>query len=422
MKPLSSSYPLAIAVLALSVSTMLQAQSDSHIFTAGQFDLLKKTWNLLPDDGLLKAAQANNREAQYFYWRRVFDKNLQEENQLWYEIQGLGAKLPPGEWQSMWGKWQNVPNEEVNQKAQQGDIEAAITLKHRKSKADADQVTTSFPFLEKSAAQGFPPAEGDAASFYLGVAGYRVTDVDLPKGLELMQRSADHGWAQAEYQMGCIYLHGHLLPPDFSKAVRYFQESADQDGPRSQYELARLYANGYGVPRDDGDTPIALLRKSAAKNNLPALHELGERYRVGLGVPRDYIEAARYYEIASQVSQNGGYDPDRLGQLINDLLDSNLSPKPSLTREIAPFAKVAGVYLKAVRLHDAAAMSQIAKWYQSGRFGPLDRVKALQWYRLAAGSGNPDAQAQEDQLKARLSPDELERASRDPLRVGDNRF
>jgi TPR repeat protein len=405
---------LLFSILTAGISGDLHAQPAPEALTKGSFELMEQKWALVPADELLKATQDNDPQAQFFYWVKETDRAMQEQNQLWNRWVALSRTLPQDEQNKLWDKWKSATDEEVKQAAERGEVEAKIVLDCRKSNAAGGRAVDLFRFLEKSADQGFLPAESKAALYYLNLGGYRLTDVNQPKGLALLCRSADRGWSSSQYQLAAIYLQGELLPPDIAKAVEYFQKAADQDGPRSQYELAKLYANGCGVPRSSDDEPIALLRQAAAKNNVPALHELGERYRIGLGVALDYVQAACCYQRAWQASRTTGYDPDRLGEAIFSLVEPNLTPKPGLTRELAPFANVAGVYLKATTRHDAASMSQIGEWYFNGRFAPKDMVEALRWFHLAEDFGEGNARKRVDEIKARLSPEQLKQALQPP--------
>jgi TPR repeat protein len=373
--PVIRTFPLVVFLVACVFRTALHGQSHDNPATNGTFVWMEKKWAEVSDGDLLKASDANNPEAEFFYWRREYYKARQQQNQLSF-------------------RWQSSKNPD--------DL--------KNSNAAADHAAKLFSLLEKSADQGFVPAEGEAAMFYLQLAGYAVTQVNLAKGVDLMRKSADGGWNRAQYQLANIYLQGQLLPPDLAKAVKYFQEAADQGGPNSQYELARLYANGYGTPRGENDTPIALLRKSAESNNVTSLHELGERYRLGISVPLDYVQAAYYYEKTWRVSDNGGHDPDRTGNAIFALVDTDLAPKPGLRRELSPFAKVVSTRLKASQRHDGAAMSQIAQWYVDGRFVPLDLAEAYRWFHLAADVGAPNARTRQEEIRAKLSPAQLKRA------------
>ncbi len=408
--PAIRNYLLALAFLAGGARNDLHAQTQAGAPFKSAFELMQKKWELKPAGELLAGARANNAQAQFFYWRRETDQALQEQTRFWDQCIALKNTLPSDRQKSLWDKWNSVTDEDLARAAERGDIEATIVLDNRRSNAAYARAKKTFSFLEKSVEQGFPPAEGEAALYYLQLAGHVLGETNQPKGLELMRRSADHGWAKAQYYLGAFYLRGVWLPPNAAKAVELFQKAADQDNPRSQYELAMLYASGCGVPRGDDDAPVALLRKSAAQSNLPALHQLAERYRLGLGVSVDYVQAARYYEKAWQVRTNGGYDPENIGYAMFTLVETDLAPKPALTRELAPFAKVLSVYLKATQRHDAAAISQIGEWYLIGRFVPKDMVEAFRWFNLAANTGRAEVRKRRDEIKSKLSAGQLEQA------------
>ncbi|MGA2748371.1 MAG: SEL1-like repeat protein [Verrucomicrobiota bacterium] len=408
---------MALALLTVGPQADLQGQSQSAVPTNTPFELMKKKWDLVPDGELLAAAQTNNAQAQFFYWRRETDQALEDQSRFWSQYVTLKRTLPPDEQKSLLDKWTNTTDEELTKEGERGDVEAKIVLSYRKSNAAIAHALKLFSFVEKSADQGFPPAEGEAATYYLLMSGHVLTEPNQAKGLELLRRAADAGWAKAQSLLATIYLEGKLLQPDAAKAVEYFQKAADQDGPRAQYELAMLYANGCGVPRGNDDAPVVLLRKSAAKANVPALHELGERYRIGLGVSVDYAQAAGYYQKAWQASQSGGYDPQNIGGAMFNLVDGDLAPNPGLGRELVPFAKFLSVYLKATLRHDGAAMSQIGQWYFVGHFVPKDKVEAFRWLKVAADFGSADSRKRRDEIKSKLSPVQLEQALKPPEMV-----
>ena len=128
MHPLSTirNYLLLLALLAAGVEAELHAQSQSGASTNSPFDLMQKKWNLVLDKELLKAAQANDAQAQYYYWKRETDKALQEQNQLWGQYLELKNKLPPDEQKSLWGRWKSTTDEELTEAARRGDVEANI--------------------------------------------------------------------------------------------------------------------------------------------------------------------------------------------------------------------------------------------------------------------------------------------------------
>jgi TPR repeat protein len=354
-------------------------------------------------------SQTNNPEAQYSIWSRERDRALDE-------LKRLDIYVPHEERKAAREKWKNAPDSELAAAAAKTNLAAQVILAERQWVAEQTNAAKAFISLDKSAEQGFAPAQYEAAFYYLHMGGWNPVDINQAKGLDFLRRAADQGWPKAQQFLASIFLQGELCPPDIPQAVALYQKAADQNLAKSQYALAMLYANGYGVPRHEHDTPLALLRKSAAQNYVPAVHELGERYRIGLGVPMDLIEAARYYNQAWFQSQNQGTDQEA-GRVINDFLSGEhpYIPNPSLPRDLKPFARVAAVYLNAVRNLDSAAMVQVANWYQEGHFAFKDNVKALQWLTLAASLGSADASKQADNLKTTLTPEQLKQAQQHVL-------
>ncbi len=52
---------------------------------------------------------------------------------------------------------------------------------------------------------------------------------------------AEQGDAEAQYELGLIYLNGHDVPQDDAQAVRWFVLAAEQGRAWSQWNLGRMY-------------------------------------------------------------------------------------------------------------------------------------------------------------------------------------
>ncbi len=332
-------------------------------------------WETVSETNLLAVAKAGDAIAQYFYWER---------------------------------KWTQA-YDECKRAFERGDIQGEDRA--------CERGTNAFEWLKRSAEQGFPPAEYDAAIDYFGQRGWTTTGIDQQKGLEFLQRSADHNWISAQYKLGMLYVIGELLPPDPSKAVDYLQKAVNQgDAPRSEYELAQLYASGTGEPRSAAESPVALLRQSATNGFQLAWQTLGERYRTGLGVPVDYVQAIRCYYRAAHMDHVGEFDAfnsaqDEVGDVFN-LIDDNLQPKPEIGPNWTGFARVLSVYLKATKRADADAMNQLGELYLLGEYVPQNPVMAYYWFVHAAEHGGVTAAQKRDALKTKLRPDQLEQAAK----------
>lgn len=64
------------------------------------------------------------------------------------------------------------------------------------------------------------------------------------------QQAAQLGNAEAQYQLGCCYYHGHGVGQDYAHAVQCYNQAAEQGIAQAQYELGRCYYHGHGVGQD----------------------------------------------------------------------------------------------------------------------------------------------------------------------------
>lgn len=72
----------------------------------------------------------------------------------------------------------------------------------------------------------------------------------LPKSLQEVQKLAEAGDTDAQWQMGVRYHDGQGVPQDDAQAVRWFQLAAEQGNVTAQGALGAYYWRGRGVPAD----------------------------------------------------------------------------------------------------------------------------------------------------------------------------
>lgn len=373
--------------------------------------LLKKAYALSLTD-LQKAAETGNAEAEYFYGMRTWDQAEQDNEAAHDREVAAFYQLSESERAAAAAKWRKASQAELEQAAAAGDL-VAESFAYMNENPYIDRAKASFEWIKKSADQGFAPAEYNVALHYLWEVGWVVIDVNQPEGLKYLQRAVDHGWHSAEYTVGTYLVAGEFMPRDLSGSVDNLQKSADQGDGRAQYLLAQLYAQGVGEPRSTDDMPVPLLQKAAANGNYLALHALADRYRIGLGVSSDYVEAIRYYTAARKADEAAGIIEGNYKYDIFHVVNTNdYLPNPQSGPQWADFVLVLSTYLKATKLNDARCMSQVGDWYLAGRFMPRNPVEAYHWYVLAADNGAVGADRKRDALKAKLRPEQLEQAEK----------
>jgi uncharacterized protein len=69
--------------------------------------------------------------------------------------------------------------------------------------------------------------------------------------VSLFIEKAKRGSADAQYQLGLLYLDGRGTLQDFSEAAKWIILAAEQNHPLAQYELGLLYNTGQGVDLDN---------------------------------------------------------------------------------------------------------------------------------------------------------------------------
>ncbi|SFM08649.1 hypothetical protein SAMN05421880_10628 [Nitrosomonas nitrosa] len=72
------------------------------------------------------------------------------------------------------------------------------------------------------------------------------------------------GSADAQYQLGSLYLTGRGTLQDFQEAAKWFSSAAEQNHAPAQYQLGLLYHKGLGVDLDNEKSYMWLNLAAAA--------------------------------------------------------------------------------------------------------------------------------------------------------------
>ena len=155
------------------------------------------------------------------------------------------------------------------------------------------------------------------------------------------RRSAEQGYARAQFNLGYCYDEGQGVEQDYKKAVYWYRKSAEQGNARAQFYLGYCYDEGQGVEQDY-ENAVYWYRKSAEQGNASAQNNLGLCYENGDGVEQDYEKAAFWYR-------------------------------------------------KSAEQGDAIAQNNLGICYENGDGVEQDYEEAVFWYRKSAEQGNIDA-------------------------------
>ena len=122
---------------------------------------------------------------------------------------------------------------------------------------------------------------------------------DYVRAMAAWRPLADQGNAEAQNDIGLLYLEGKGVMANLDEAVRYFQLAAAAGSALGQNNLGGLYRDGRGVSRD---YPRAArwFAASASQGNSAGMYNLGLLYELGQGVPADPVHAAMWYALAAE--------------------------------------------------------------------------------------------------------------------------
>ena len=124
------------------------------------------------------------------------------------------------------------------------DAKLQIALRAFRSGNDASALSLLTPLAD----------EGNAKAQYWLADIYEDDNLgvkpDLAKARALLEKSAAQGFAPAERRLGQLYLRGTATLQDFGKAQTWLRKAATAGDARAQEQLGHIYALGLGVPQD----------------------------------------------------------------------------------------------------------------------------------------------------------------------------
>ncbi len=135
-----------------------------------------------------------------------------------------------------------------------------------------------------------------SASYLRGLDAYRVGNYSA--ALEAWNLSAFEGNAEAQYNLGVLYVEGKGVQTDVEKAHYWFLLAAGKQHAQAQYNLGHLYMRGIGVGKDPKEAMNWW--RIASDNGYPsAAYNLGRAYLQGADGKVNHDEALRWLKLAA---------------------------------------------------------------------------------------------------------------------------
>ena len=172
----------------------------------------------------------------------------------------------------------------------------------------------ALEYYQKSAKHGLAAAQFDLGLSYLRPGQGIRPDPEL--GVQWLRKAADQGFALAENQLGVCYRQGTGRAQNDEEAFKWFERAASHNLPKGLCNLGLAYLEGRGVKKD-ASQGINYLRRAAEKGLSKAEYHLALVYFQGVEATRNDRDA---FEWALRSARQGFAPANRLGDEIAELL------------------------------------------------------------------------------------------------------
>lgn len=115
-----------------------------------------------------------------------------------------------------------------------------------------------------------------------------------------LQKLADAGDAEAQFQLGKAFWHGKGMKRDQAKAIEYYRRAAEAKHAEALAGLGAAYALGHGVEEKDAKAAADYFRKSAELGSSIGQMNFGSTLINGQGVEKDTEEGLGWVSKAAE--------------------------------------------------------------------------------------------------------------------------
>lgn len=225
--------------------------------------------------------------------------------------------------------------DETMKKAQQGDVEAQISLGKMYLFGTED-----IPQDQKEALKYFHRAanQGNIEAEYM--VGLTLFEKDSAQAAAWFRKAANKGHDDAQNFLGVLYYNGEGVPLDYKKALYWYNQSAQNGNDSSQFMLGLMYLEGHGVTKDNKQA-VYWLEKAARQGHYKAQGRLGLIYFYGgKGVLQDYVKSHAWLNL-SAAAEDAPEDALNFARRVREMAESKMTPAQiaeaqKLARELKP--------------------------------------------------------------------------------------
>ncbi len=130
---------------------------------------------------------------------------------------------------------------------------------------------------------------------------------DYTTSLKAWKLLAVQGDADAQFNLGVLYMQGLGVTPNYRVANKWFKLAAEQGDAKAQVGLGVMYIKGWGVVQDYR-AAFKWFKKAAEQGRVEAQGIVSNMYEEGLGVRQDYTRAHMWGKIAASHGGNNAVE------------------------------------------------------------------------------------------------------------------
>jgi TPR repeat protein len=316
-------------------------------------------------------------------------------------------------------------------KAQSGDVDAEMLLAvgYRAGIVLSKDKKEYVTWLQRAAEHGSPDAQFELSGMYHHGNEFLTAD---PKAMVTwLQRAAEQGHVVAQHNLGSYYLVGYHVPRDLQKGEMWLLKSAEAGFAHAQFLLGQFYLDGRGGQKQP-DKGEFWLRKAAEQGHSMALADLAKYYSTLEGAPRDpeFVEmillrgaeqggAAAQYQLGRMYLRGfvGRKDTGKASEWFALAADKKYAPAAYALGQMyensdgvpIDLQRAMQSYLQAAELGYSPAIFAVGEMYRRGRGVTLDVQQAYRWFSIGALMRSDDSAAAQKRLESQLNAEDQKR-------------
>jgi TPR repeat protein len=285
----------------------------------------------------------------------------------------------------------------LKQEAAKGSAEAANALGelHFAGKGVKASPSEAARWFQQAVDASYPPAMLNLGTILL--KGAEGLPADPDKGQFLIRTAAEEGFAPAQVALGRAVEAEPEKTRDLAEARFWYEKAAAQENADGLLALARFFHEGIAGARDPVQA-FETYRRAARAGSAFAMNEVGVRYQKGLGVTADPTAAIGWFTLATQHGLPAAF--------------VNLGNCYEMAKGVLQdFDKAGSYYAAAAKKKFGPAQFLLAQLFEQGKGTKPNPVYAYVNYYLAAANSVEAAAKKRDELKAKLTPEQLQEAT-----------